>query len=259
MRRFVPGLFLLFCFVLAEAAHANTNTFRVMTYNIHHARGTDGKVDVARIAALIRTQQVDIVALQEVDRGTQRTGRRDLLAELAKLTGMHPSFGKNINHQGGEYGNAVLSRFPVLQQTNLHYQMLQPHEQRGLLRTLLDVHGRKLLFISTHLDYHNDEAERALDVKAIKGAVNANTNLPVIVCGDFNEGPGSRTYNRLQEFLADTWQAVGEGPGHTFSSSAPWSRIDFIWHSRSLRPLNAAVYKTNASDHLPVVAEFSLE
>lgn len=249
----------VFLFAFSLVAGAATNTFRVMTYNIHHGLGTDGKIDLERIAALIKTQKVDIVAVQEVDRGTLRTGRKDLPAELAKLTEMHVCFEKNINHQGGEYGNAILSRFPILEKTNVHYQMLRPHEQRGLLQCVLDVHGRKVLFMSTHLDYHNDDAERALDVKTIKAAVDANTNTAVIVGGDFNEGPGSRTYNRLSEFLTDTWKAVGKGAGNTFSSSGPLSRIDFIWHSKPLRPLNASVPKTNASDHLPVVAEFALE
>ena len=252
---------LAFVFLLAFSlvAGAATNTFRVMTYNIHHGVGTDGKLDLERVAALIKTQRVDIVALQEVDRGTTRTGRKDLPAELAKLTGMQVCFAKNISYQGGEYGNAILSRFPILEKTNVHYQMLKPHEQRGVLQCVVDVHGRKLLFMSTHLDYHNDDAERALDVKTIKAAVEVNPNMAVIVGGDFNEGPGSRTYNRLSEFLIDTWKVVGKGAGNTFSSSGPLSRIDFIWHSKPLRPLSASVPKTTASDHLPIVAEFELE
>ena len=255
MKRLLLGFFL----ATRLAAMAETNSFRVMTYNIHHGQGTDGKVDLGRIAALIKTQNVDVVALQEVDRGTVRTARRDVAAELGKLTGMDFYFEKNIDHQGGQYGNGILSRFPILEKTNVHYQMLKPHEQRGLLQVLVDVKGRKLLFMSTHLDYHNDDAERALDVKTIKSAAAANPDAALILCGDFNEGPGSRTYNRLAEFLADTWKAAGKGAGHTFSSSAPWQRIDFIWHSRELRPINAFVPKTDASDHLPVVAEFSLE
>jgi endonuclease/exonuclease/phosphatase family metal-dependent hydrolase len=250
---------IVFLFAFTLVAGAATNTVRVMTYNIHHGLGMDGKIDIERIAALIKAQKVDLVALQEVDRGTARTKGRDLPAELAKLTGMHVCFEKNINYQGGEYGNAILSRFPILEKTNVHYRMLKPHEQRGLLQCVLDVRGRNLLFMSTHLDYHNDDAERALDVKTIKAAVDANANMAVIVGGDFNEGPGSRTHNRLSEFLADTWKVVGEGAGNTFSSSGPLSRIDYIWYSQPLRPLNATAPKTNASDHLPVVAEFALE
>ena len=252
-------LVLAFVLAFSLAAGAATNTLRVMTFNIHHGTGSDGKLDLERIAALIKTQKVDIVALQEVDRGTTRTGRRDLPAELARLTGMKFCFGKNIDYKGGGYGNAILSRFPVLEATNSLYQMLMRHEQRGLLQCLLDVDGRKLLFMSTHLDYHNDDAERVLDAKTIKAAIEAHTNAPAILCGDFNEGPGSRTYKRLGEFLADTWKAVGDGPGFTFSSSAPWSRIDYMWHSKELRPLSASVPKTDASDHLPIVGEFLLE
>jgi endonuclease/exonuclease/phosphatase family metal-dependent hydrolase len=236
-----------------------SNTVRVISYNIHHGQGTDGKVDLQRIAALIKAEKADIVALQEVDRGTLRTTRRDLPAELAKLTGMNVCFDKNIDYQGGEYGNVILSRFPIVQKTNTHYQMLSQHEQRGLLQVVLDVDGRKLLFMSTHLDYHNDDAERALDVKTIKAAWASNTNVTAILCGDFNEGPGSRTYGRLGEFMTDTWKKAGKGSGFTFSSGAPWERIDYIWYSGPLRPLHTWIPKSIASDHLPLAAEFSLE
>ena len=238
---------------------AQTNTLRVISYNIHHGQGTDGKLDLQRIAALVKAEKADIVALQEVDRGTLRTARRDLPAELAKLTGMNVCFDKNIDYQGGEYGNVILSRFPIVQKTNTRYQMLSQHEQRGLLQVVLEVDGRKLLFMSTHLDYHNDDSERELDVKTIKAAWASNTNMPVILCGDFNEGPGSRTYRRLSEFLTDTWKTVGKGSGFTFASSGPWERIDYIWYSGPLQPLHTWIPKSNASDHLPLAAEFSLE
>jgi endonuclease/exonuclease/phosphatase family metal-dependent hydrolase len=235
-----------------------TNTFRVMTYNIHHGQGTDGQIDLKRIAALIKNEKADIVALQEVDRGTVRTGRRDLPTELAKLTGMNFHFAKNIDYQGGEYGNAILSRFPILETTNLLYQKLHPHEQRGLLQAVLDVGGRKLLFLNTHLDYHENDAQRLLNVKQMKQALNAHPKLPVILCGDFNETPGSRVYKGLSEFLTDTWKQVGKGTGFTFSSSGPFKRIDYIWLSK-IRPFKTWIPKATASDHLPIVAEFTFE
>ena len=88
-------------------------TFRVMTYNIHHGEGLDGKVDLLRIAELIKRECADLVALQEVDKGVERTARRDFPDELAALTSLTYVFSNNYHFQGGEYGNAVLTRFPV--------------------------------------------------------------------------------------------------------------------------------------------------
>src|SRR6185295_11676569 len=99
--------------------------FRVMTYNIHHGEGADGRVDLLRVAEVVKQEKADIVALQEVDKGVERTKRRDLPAELAALTGMTCVFSNNFHYQGGEYGNAVLTRFPVLRWDNTHYQMLR--------------------------------------------------------------------------------------------------------------------------------------
>src|SRR5688572_31668602 len=107
------GLFVSSC--TSNPHVTKTRTFRVMTYNIHHGEGMDGKVDLERIAALIQNEQADIVALQEVDKGVERTARRDLGAELARLTGMQCVFSNNYHFQGGEYGNAVLTRFPIKQ------------------------------------------------------------------------------------------------------------------------------------------------
>ena len=113
-------------------------TFRVMTYNMHHGEGLDKRVDLQRIADLIKHEGADIVALQEVDKGTERTARRDFPAEFARLTGLTCVFSNNYTYQGGEYGNAVLTRFPVVQATNTHYVKVNETEQRGILQLTLD-------------------------------------------------------------------------------------------------------------------------
>src|SRR5687767_10650352 len=91
---------------------------RVLCYNIHHGEGLDGKLDLERIAKLITETGADLVALQEVDRGAQRTKGLDIPAELGRLTGLTPVFRKNHDLKPGEYGNAILSRWPVMDVKN---------------------------------------------------------------------------------------------------------------------------------------------
>src|SRR5690606_4366306 len=105
-------------FVAVAADAAEPLRLRVLSYNIHHAEGVDGKLDLERIAEVIRAAKPDLVALQEVDRNARRTGSVDQPAELARLTEMQVVFGSNIELQGGHYGNAVLSRFPIASERN---------------------------------------------------------------------------------------------------------------------------------------------
>ena len=235
-------------------------TFRVMTYNIHHGEGLDGKVDLQRIANLIKREQADIVALQEVDKGVQRTARRDCPAELAALTGMTCVFSNNFHFQGGEYGNAVLTRFPIKRWTNRHYQMLRPGEQRGLLQVVLDVHGRELVFLNTHIDYRADDAERLLNAAEILELVKPFKLQAMILCGDFNDTPGSRTYDKIGQAFTDTWAVAGTGDGFTIPAEQPRKRIDYIWLGKdsAIDVLRLWVPQSEASDHLPVVGEFRL-
>ena len=90
-------------------------SLRVMTYNIHHGQGMDGELDLERIAALIRENDPDLVALQEVDLLTNRTARVDQAAELARLVRMHHAFARFMFYDGGEYGLAVLSKSPIVE------------------------------------------------------------------------------------------------------------------------------------------------
>lgn len=234
-------------------------TIRVMSYNIHHAEGIDGKLDVERIARVILDAKADLVGLQEVERGVERTQRRDLPAELAKLTGLTAQFDKNIPHQGGEYGNAVLSRYPIKQAKNTHLKSFANGEQRGVQQLVLDIAGRDVLFLNTHLDHRRDPAEREHSATELRAIVTAAGGKPVILVGDFNASPEAKSIAAIRGFLTDTWPAVSKEPGFTIPVKKPTRRIDYIWITpASITPVSMAVIQTEASDHLPIVAELRL-
>jgi len=258
----VAVMALWFCAFGCAGSHqaSEAGTFRVMTYNIHHGEGMDGKLDLARIAALIKSAQADIVALQEVDKRVERTARRDLPVELAALTGMTCVFSNNYNYQGGEYGNAVLTRFPVKHVTNHLYRMLKAHEQRGLLQVTLSVHGQDICIWNTHLDAGHDDAERWASLAELTALAAACDQQPFLLCGDFNDVPTSRVYEKLTGQFVDSWMCVGKGDGSTVPVTKPMRRIDYLWISknRMLTPKSARLIQSEASDHLPVVAEFEI-
>lgn len=260
MQRVLPLLIVLLAGLCSQAAEIRSSV-RVMTYNIHHAEGLDKKLDVERIAGIINGQRPDIVALQEVDKGVERTAKRDLPAELSKLTGMSCVFSNNYHYQGGEYGNAVLTRLPIKSSTNQHFKMLREGEQRGILQLVLDAHGEELVFMNTHIDFRQDDTERLANVKEIEAIMKDLRGRTVVLCGDFNDTPGSRTYQGLSAMFIDSWTVSGKGEGFTIPADNPRKRIDYIWISKSshLRPKRMEVLRTEASDHLPIVADLEFE
>lgn len=233
---------------------------RLMTWNIHHGAGVDGRIDLPRIAAVIRAQHPHVVALNEVDKGVARTARVDMPAELARLTQMTAVFSNNFHFQGGEYGNAILSRLPIRHQTNTHLAMQRPGEQRGLLQARVVWRpGHEFTFMATHLDYRRDNSERLDNVKFFQTLPQQAENLPLFIAGDFNDFPDSPVHRVMSKGFVDAWSVVGHGQGCTFSSERPRSRIDYIWLSRDAgwHPTRAWIPETQASDHLPLVVEFT--
>jgi endonuclease/exonuclease/phosphatase family metal-dependent hydrolase len=233
--------------------------FRVMSYNIRHGLGADSVLDLNRTAGVIRSAGADIVGLQEVDRRTTRSGGVDQAAELGRLTGMYYFFGKNINYQGGEYGNAVLSRYPIRHQTHTLLQRVDTTlEQRGVNRAIIDLGGVEVVLLNTHLDHTAGDADRLHSIAQIKTMVQSYGARPVLICGDFNARPDSEPYAQMAVDFSDAWAVVGDGNGYTFSSTLPNRRIDYVWFTpeRGLSPTRAWVPLTIASDHLPLVTEW---
>ena len=186
-----------------------TRTLRVMSYNVHVGIGMDKKIDLPRIAEVIKRERPDLVGLQEIDRGVERTGRVDEIAELARLTGMHYAFAPNLSYQGGWYGVAVLSHLPILSTEHARYEHMREAERRGYLRVEVSVGGRALSFVATHLDYQHDD-NRLYETRQLLDAL-ARVNMPLVVAGDFNEEPGGASYKLMLSRFADAWSAGAGG------------------------------------------------
>jgi endonuclease/exonuclease/phosphatase family metal-dependent hydrolase len=221
----------------------------VLSYNIHHGEGTDGKVDLDRIARVIRDSGADLVALQEVDNRTTRTGGVDQTAELARLTGLHGRFARQIDYQGGTYGQAVLSRWPI-DDLKIHLLPGEPErEQRIAAEARLSVEGRPMTFVTTHLN-HQSEPNRIQQAERIN-AILAQTNMPAILAGDLNATPESAPL----QILASAWTTATPEPRPSFPSEAPARQIDFVL----TRPAGAFTVVESrvldepvASDHRPL-------
>ena len=239
-------LSLIFTCGLLSAAEPATE-IRVLCWNLHHGVGEDGKLDLARIAALIKAQQPDVVALQEVDNKCRRSGSVDQAAELAKLTGMSGVFGKAMDHDGGEYGQAILSKHPI-GATKVH-RLPGDGEPRIGFEALVTIGGKPLRMVSVHLD-HQQDARRLKQAEALAAALGQG-ELPIILAGDFNDVPGSPV---LQAFGAGWTAMAKKEPVFTAPASKPAAEIDHVLlRACEARGLLEVLPEAVASDHRPLV------
>jgi endonuclease/exonuclease/phosphatase family metal-dependent hydrolase len=244
---------------------SDPSPLRVLTFNIHHGEGTDGRVDVKRIADLILSSGADIVALQEVDRWVERSGKLDMIVNLSELTGFTYAFGKTMTYLGGEYGNGVLTRFPILEERNIAVRGHDTVEPRNVMQLLLDVRGREVWFLNTHLDHSGDERHRLEGVRTILSVTAPCSVRAVILCGDFNATPDERPIRELRTYFQDAWEAAGTGAGCTYPSAAPNRRLDYVFLCPTAdgdtsarggwRVRKASMLCSSASDHCAVLVE----
>jgi len=233
---------------------------RVLTYNIHHGEGIDGVLDLPRIARVVDSVDPDIVALQEVDQKTRRTGEVDQPAELGRLTKRDVVFGGNFRYQGGEYGNAVLSRLPIVRHKNHLLPSFGGGEQRGVLEVEIRLPNEvgTLAFLATHLDFRPDDRERLESVRAITALVAAIPARPALVAGDLNALPDSTALRALESM---GWTRANREILPTSPVVNPRRQIDYVlyrpdnrWRVVEVRVLDETV----ASDHRPVLAVLEL-
>src|SRR5205814_4456564 len=234
-------------------------SLRVMTYNIHVGVGMDKKLDLPRIAKVINDQHPDLVGLQEVDRGVERTQRTDEIAELAKLTKMEYAFAFNLKYQGGQYGVAILSRYPIMATDHRLYKNTREAERRGFIRAEVQINGRVINFVTTHLDYQYEDG-RVFEAGQLLGALK-DVKGPMILVGDFNDVPAGEAYRLVRQQFGDAW--IENHPnenGFSYPSDKPAKRIDYIlWRSSDhLRTKRVWIPETLASDHVPVVADLEI-
>lgn len=229
-------------------------TLRVLCYNVHHGEGTDKKLDLLRIAKVIRAADPDLVALQEIDDRTKRTGGVDQAAELARLTGLHGAFGKAIDLQGGGYGQAVLSRFPLGAVTVHPLPALPDREQRVAVEAAVTIDGKEVAFVTTHLDHELADLRERQAAKL--NDLFASGDRAVILAGDLNATPDSK----VLEALTAKWQDATAGKGLlTSPAGRPAKQIDHVL-SRPAGRFRVVAAKVPdeavASDHRPVLVVF---
>jgi endonuclease/exonuclease/phosphatase family metal-dependent hydrolase len=243
---------------------------RILTYNIHRCEGTDRKVDVGRVAAVIAAERPDIVALQEVDVGRRRTGGVDQAHDLARRLGMTSRFHPAMSVELELYGEAILTALPerLIKAGALPgYARVPGLEPRGALWIAIDVGaGRELQVITTHLGLA--PPEQRLQAKALTGEgwlASVPGQGAAILLGDFNAIPGSEVYRTLSTRLSDARRAVAGRKGSlaTFPSPSPMLSLDHVFISAGVKVRRLAVARSPlarlASDHLPLVMDFDLE
>lgn len=238
-------------------------TLRVATYNIHKCRGLDRRVRPGRIAEVLGELDADIVALQEVV-GRGSDSHEDQALYVAEALGYHPVFGENRRHNGAAYGNLLLSRFPVVGSWNYDITA-RGREPRGVLRADVRLAGGQVLHLfNVHLGTaFLERREQARHMVSRRILRNTGLDGARIVLGDFNDWiPGDAT-RLLTDHFGGRSVRSHTPRRRTFPCVLPVFRLDHIYFDQSLKLHRLELHRSRkalvASDHLPLLAEFSLQ
>ncbi len=216
-------------------------------------------MNLERVADLVAASRADVVLLQEIDRGTRRSEGVDHLARLRELTGFNAAFGKSLDYQGGDYGIAILSRWPILAHETVPLRTDPPQpraggelEPRVALLATIRAPGGPLTVVNTHFDASRVETWRLQEAEGLLERL-AAVDGPLLAGGDFNAEPDSAVWERLRDGgLRDAWLLCGEGEGLTFPAKGPVKRIDYLFLRGSDGCDDATVLESGASDHRPL-------
>ena len=248
MKRLTLILFALA--LIATSCQKSVHT-RVMTYNVRNCNGLDNIYSCERVAQIITNENVEAVALQELDSMTRRYPGEDVLKNLADLTGMYPTFGASIEFMGGKYGVGILTKEKPLSWKRV------PLPCRSEPRSLLIVELEDYYFCSTHLSLH---AEDRLTSAQIITEELSKLDKPAIVAGDFSATPDEESIKQLKQSFH-----FAESPTkYTFPANEPYIEIDYIGLSRTqanaINEVDSYVVEAHVeSDHRPLVSELKFK
>lgn len=241
---------------------AKTSSVNVLCYNIHVANppSVKNKKDLPAISKVINDVKPDIVFLQEVDVHTNRSGKDVHQAEaLAKSTNMAFFFAKGIDHDGGEYGIAILTHFPIIETKRFPLTTIASTngEPRVLATALLELPGNKRLLVAcTHLDAQRGDSNRLVQIKEVTDLLK-DQPYPIILAGDLNAPEGSGVINILDQHFTRTCKDCP----FTIPVENPKRCIDFISFTPGKFEVekHVVIQEKYASDHLPVNAVLRLK
>ena len=226
------------------------NTLKLMTYNIKNANGMDNVCDFQRVANVINNASPDVVAIQEVDSMTSRSGQKYVLGEIADRTQMHAYFAPAINFDGGKYGIGLLTK-----QVPIRLQTI-PLPGREEERALILAEFEDYIYCCTHMSL--TEEDRMESLKMVK-SFTAPYKKPLFLAGDMNAEPESDFIKKLQK----DFQILSNPKQHTYPAPEPKETIDYIATLKSnangfalisARVLNEPM----ASDHRPILVELRM-
>ena len=223
---------------------------KVMTYNVHSCIDMQRKNSLSRIVDLIKKERPAIVGLNEIETYSPRTRFTNQPKILAGARDMVFCYGPTLKLGPlNFFGNAVLSRYPIFESKNI--PLPSNRKPRCCLRTRLSTPNGRLTVLSTHLGL--DRSERAVQIAELKRIVKAEKDQ-VILMGDFNCGTDQLA--PLDELLTDTGEPFGSRPTYPYDN--PTDRIDYILVSPEITCTRLGSLFSDASDHLPVMAELEL-
>lgn len=252
------------------AAAPQPGIIRVLTYNIHHGRGVDGRYDLSRIARAIAAEAPHIVALQEIERFRHRSHREDQPRLLGALLDMHYCFAsirdhrQSDSHEAAAYGNAILSKFPIRSTSHFDLTVAGAKEPRGCLHALVETPWGPLHVFCVHLGLRYGERAQQMAMLASERILRNPrlTPAPAVLLGDFNNWWPVRTAKRIQEHFHNACHVTGRKRLRTFGHPVTMLALDYIYATHDIEIVRCYVAQSSvarrASDHRPLVSDLKL-
>lgn len=254
--------FLILAGCSAQKANHTTvkqSEFKILCYNIHHANppSKPGLIDIDAIAKVILDSKADVIALQEVDKNTVRSGNLDQAKALAEKTGMNYHFFKAIDYDGGDYGLAILSRLPMKDVKLIPLPQKVVAEKRIVAQVTIQLGKQQVVIATTHMDATRSPENRNAQMEYIM-ELYKDTKSQVILCGDLNSVPKSDAIKLLDQHFKRT---CIDNCAPSVPQIKPRALIDYIATKNINWPLldYRVIEELYASDHRPISATFKIK